>query len=144
MQMRDISVAIRWLFRLALVSAKVAAGTAVIVLTLVAVLVALPRMIDWQDLRPELGLALSSAMGRAVSLDGPLSVEFLPWPTLRISDVWIANAPGAATRSMFEVRQLSVRLSLKALTRGRIEMSSIILDEPRLAIEPGPDGRPNW
>lgn len=142
--MSGTSVALRWFFRQALVVAKVAAGTAVIVLTLVAALVALPRMIDWQDLRPKLGLALGSATGRAVSLDGPLSVEFLPWPTLRINDVWIANAPGAATRSMFEARQLSVRLSLKALMRGRIEISSIVLDEPRLAIEPGPDGRPNW
>ena len=71
-------------------------------------------------------------------------VEFLPWPAIWLGEVRIANAPGAATRSLLEVRRLSIRLSLKALTHGRIEIASIVLDEPLLAIEPDADGRPNW
>ena len=140
----QVFVILRWFFYQALLIAKIVAGTVAIVLAVVAVLVAMPRAIDWQDLKPKLGLALTSATGRTVSLDGPLSVEFLPWPALWVGDVRIANAPGAATRSMLEVRRLSIRLSLKALMRGRIEISSIVLDEPLLAIEPDADGRPNW
>lgn len=140
----QVIVILRWFFYQALLIAKIVAGTVAIVLAVVAVLVAMPRAIDWQDLKPKLGLALTSATGRTVSLDGPLSVEFLPWPALWVGDVRIANAPGAATQSMLKVRRLSIRLSLKALMRGRIEISSIVLDEPLLAIEPDADGRPNW
>ena len=142
--MQGIIVVLCWCFRQALLITKIVSWTVAIVLAVVAVLVAMPKAIDWQDLKPKLGFALTSATGRTVSLDGPLSVEFLPWPALWVGEVRIANAPGAATRSMLEVRRLTIRLSLKALMRGRIEISSIVLDEPLLAIEPDADGRPNW
>lgn len=133
-----------WFFRQTLLFARIVAGATVLGLALVIALVALPGAIDWADLKPKLGAALTDATGRTVTLAGPLSVEFLPWPAFTIDDVELANAPGAATRSMLAVRRLGMRLSLKALFEGRVEIERLVLDEPRLAIEPGADGSPNW
>lgn len=54
------------------------AGTVAIVLAVVAALGAMPRVINWQDVKPKRGPAFTSTTGRTASLDGPLSLKFLP------------------------------------------------------------------
>ena len=130
--------------RTILLLAKIVGGTILLVTALAAGLAALQGRIDWQDLKPKLGAMLTKATGRTVTLVGPLSVELLPWPALSADTVRLANAPGARSRSLLEVRRLGIRLSLQALMKGRIEFTHVVLDEPRLAIEPGADGQPNW
>lgn len=126
--------------RLARIFAWIAGGF----LVLAVALAALPGLVDWQDYKPRLATLLSSAAGRTVSLDGPLSVDLLPQPVLVVRDVRMSNAPGASAPTLLEARRLAVRLSWQALLQGRIEIVRIVLDEPRLTLEPGADGKPNW
>jgi len=120
------------------------AWIAVLSLALLASLFLLPRLVDWQPYKPRLAAYLAEATGRAVSLDGPLAFDLLPQPAISVRDIGLGNAAGARAPNMLEVRRLAATLSWKALLQGRIEVVRIVLDEPRLILEPSADGKPNW
>ena len=117
---------------------------AVCVAVLVAGLFILPRAIDWEPHKARLAGILAEATGREVILDGPLEIALLPQPMLLAQQFRLGNAPGAVTPHMLEARRILVTLSWSALLQGRIELTQVIVDEPRLLLEPGADGGPNW
>lgn len=124
----------------------VRAFVVVVVLSCVAVaaLLLLPMAIDWQSHKPRLVALLGEATGREVTIDGPIELVLLPRPALRVGDIKVGNAPGAASPFLLEASRVAARLSWRALLQGRVEVTRIALDEPRVAIEPTPDGKPNW
>ena len=104
----------------------------------------LPRAIDWEPHKTRLAGILAEATGREVILDGPLEIALLPQPMLVARQFRLGNAPGAVTPHMLEARRIMVTLSWSALLQGRIELTQVVVDEPRLLLEPGADGGPNW
>lgn len=104
----------------------------------------LPRAIDWEPHKARLAGFLAEATGREVVLGGPLEIALLPQPMLVAQQFRLGNAPGAAAPHMLEARRILVTLSWSALLQGRIELAQLIVDEPRLVLEPGADGAPNW
>ncbi len=110
----------------------------------VAALLLLPMAIDWQAHKPRLVALLGEVTGREVTIDGPIEFVLLPRPALRVRDIRVGNAPGAASPFLLEASRVAARLSWRALLQGRLEVTRIALDEPRVAIEPTPDGKPNW
>ena len=107
-------------------------------------LLVLPMAVDWQAHRPRLVELLAEATGRPVSIDGPIDLALLPGPAISLGDVKVGNPPGTAAAYLLEARRVSARLSWHALLQGRIEVTRIALDAPRVVIEPAPDGHPNW
>lgn len=120
--------------------AWIAAGLAV----LVGGLFILPRAIDWEPHKVRLAAVLAEVTGREVVLDGPLEIALLPQPMLVAQTLRLGNAPGAIAPYMLEARRILVTLSWSALLQGRIELAQVVVDEPRLKLEPGGDGGPNW
>ena len=112
--------------------------------TVVAGLFILPRAIDWEPHKARLAELMAEATGREVVLDGPLEIALLPQPMLVAQQFRLGNAPGALAPHMLEARRILVTLSWSALLQGRIELAQVIVDEPRLKLEPGADGGPNW
>ena len=107
-------------------------------------LLILPRAIDWEPHKARLAEVLAEATGREVVLDGPLEIALLPQPMLVAQQVRLGNAPGALTPHMLEARRILVTLSWSALLQGRVDLAQVIVDEPRLVLEAGADGEPNW
>lgn len=120
--------------------AWVAAGLAVVF----AGLFILPRAIDWEPHKARLAGFLAEATGREAVLGGPLEIALLPQPMLVAQQFRLGNAPGAVAPHMLEARRILVALSWSALLQGRIELAQVVVDEPRLVLEPGADGGPNW
>jgi len=120
------------------------AWVAVCVAAVVAGLFILPRAIDWEPHKTRLAAVLSEVTGREVRLDGPLEIALLPQPLLMARQFRLGNAAGAATPHMLEAQRILVTLSWAALLQGRIELVQLVVDEPRLKLEPGGDGGPNW
>ena len=77
-------------------------------------------------------------------IDGPISLTLLPTPEVTTTGVRFANAAGARGAQMLDVKSVSVSPSLWALLTGRIEVASLTLVGPKIYLEPGSDGRPNW
>ena len=116
---------------------------ALVALVIVALLVA-PRLIDVNSYKPALIAAVKQATGRELVIDGPISLTLLPTPEVTTTGVRFANAAGARGAQMLDVKSVSVSPSLWALLTGRIEVASLTLVEPKIYLEPGSDGRPNW
>lgn len=133
-----------WSLKTAALLVRRLAWVVACLVALVAGLLVLPKAIDWEPHKARLSEFLAQATGREVVLDGPLEIALLPQPLLVAQRFHLGNAPGALTPHMLEARRIVVVLSWSALLQGRIELARVIVDEPRLVLEPGADGGPNW
>ena len=100
--------------------ARALAWLAALGLVAVAALLIGPRFVDWQAYKPRLAALLEQATGRTVTLGGPIELVLLPEPAMRLGDVKLGNAPGAASPYLLEARRVAARLSLQSLLQGRI------------------------
>ncbi|HEU4671191.1 MAG TPA: AsmA family protein [Dyella sp.] len=137
-------------------SRRILAGIAISAVTLVALLVVLVELFDWNRLRPFIDDSVSQAIGRPFAIHGDLTVDWrrppdgsgghdwLPWPAFTARDITIAN-PGWAKQPRFaQLDALRFRLAPLALLARRIEMPSVQLVQPRLDLERDGQGRDNW
>src|SRR5580693_10140614 len=108
------------------------------VLTIVAVALVAPYLIDWSTQRGEIEARLSAITGADVSLTGPVELRVLPTPYLALGE-GLVNAPGpdGAKLSFASAR---LELALVKLASGQIRFSDIRLERPVLTLTRGPDG----
>jgi hypothetical protein len=119
-------------------------GLAVLVLAVVVALWLGPQFVDWSRYKTIFTEHMSEALGRPVTVQGSLDLVLLPSPRLSLSDVRVANHPGATADQLLTVRSLDATLELGALITGRIELSELVLVEPVLELERFDDGGTNW
>ena len=77
-------------------------------------------------------------------LDGPISVSLLPSPRATVSGVKFANMPGAKNPQMLEIKSVTVTAALLPLIGGNVEIGSVVIVEPRIALEVNAQGHANW
>lgn len=111
---------------------------------LVAAALIIPSFLDWTKYRTEIESAAEAATGRDVQIDGDISFAVLPSPALTAEKITLANTSGGAARDMATVDALDVRVGLWPLLLGRVEVRSIVLVRPIIALEVLQDGRRNW
>ncbi len=85
---------------------------------------ALPRWLDWDRHRATLALIASDRLGRPVLLTGPVNLVLLPQPRIEAERVVIGQAEDDIRMA---ARGLRLRLDLRALLRGRIEVRELAL-----------------
>lgn len=112
-------------------------------LVIVALLL-VPSFVDLNGRKAEIVSEVKKATGRDLVIEGPISLSILPTPKVSAAGITLSNLPGAKSPHMVEVRSVTVRPSLFALLAGRIELSEVVLDQPRIALEVTADGKPNW
>ncbi|EWY38188.1 hypothetical protein N825_14875 [Skermanella stibiiresistens SB22] len=123
---------------------KLLIGILAVLLLLVGAVLIVPSLIDWNSYKADIAERISAATGRSVTLDGNIDLALLPRPTLSVSGARLANPPGAAEPDMAKLRKLDVRVAFMPLLSGRIQVQSIALIEPVIALEVLRDGRRNW
>ncbi len=111
---------------------------------LLVALLAVPYLVDLDAYKPEIAARVKSMTGRDLVIGGPIRFSLLPLPAVTLDEVKFSNARDAKTPYMAEVKKVRVQPSLLALLVARIEISKVTLDEPKIALEVGPEGRPNW
>ncbi len=116
------------------------------VLLLAAVFAALlaPFVLDWNSYRPGLENYGRKLTGREVTIAGPISVRFFPWPSLTAHDVHIANATGSEEPQFASAARVTARMQLAGLFNGTIDVESIEIDQPVMTIERNAAGEGNW
>lgn len=119
------------------------AAVALFVLAAIAALI-VPRFVDWNRYKPDFARQLEAASGRRTAIDGEISLQLLPSPVLRATNVRIANVKGAADAEFARIASLEMRLDFWSLLRGRIVGTSVTLVRPALSLEILTEGRPNW
>lgn len=123
---------------------KILYGAAVLVVILVSAVLVGPGLIDWNEYKVEIAARARALTGRDVTLKGDIRLALLPAPALRVADVALASLPGAKEAQLVRLKTLEVRIALAPLLSGRIEVESVRLVEPVVALEILRDGRRTW
>lgn len=122
------------------------AALIVAVLAAVAYLapLAVTGFIGQDALKASIETELAKALGRPVSLRGPVHLTMLPWMGLRTGPVSVSNAPGFGDEPLLWVQAVDIGFDLLALARGRLTVDALGLEAPVLRLVRLEDGRNNW
>lgn len=126
------------------VKKRILFGVAAVAAVLAVTALVVPSLIDWSSLKEELSLKAKTATGRTLAINGKLKFAILPSPALVIEDVVLANAEGAFTPDMVRLKSLEVRIALGPLLGGHVQVETVRLVEPVIALEKLADGHANW
>ncbi|NBC33338.1 MAG: AsmA family protein, partial [Alphaproteobacteria bacterium] len=110
-------------------------GLGIVLVMLVAAVLVIPALLDWNDHRDWFAARLGAWTGSTVAIHGDLSVRTLPAPALVAEDVHIASRPGAAHDDLLTVGTLRVTVPWLPLLGGEIAVERLTLVEPRLILE---------
>lgn len=103
-----------------------------------------PSFVDWNNYRSQIAQQAAGVTGRAVQIDGDISLRIVPAPELSAKGLRVANAEQGSDADMATVEQLQVRVAFWPLLRGQLQVESVSLISPRILLETYPDGRNNW
>lgn len=122
--------------------------TVIAILALVVVLVGAvlvgPSFVDWNSYKPEIAAAVEQRTGRKLAIDGAIGFQVLPSPSLSVEKVRLSNAAGATDKDFLQLDSLQVHVALMPLLEGRVQIASVTLRRPVVALERLADGRNNW
>ena len=118
-------------------------GGGAVLLIVLALLIA-PSFIDLNSFKPQITAEVKKATGRDLVIDGPVSLSLLPTPSVGVTGVRFFNMPGAKNPDMVVVKSVTVRPSILALLTGNVEVSEVVLDQPKIVLEVNAEGKPNW
>jgi len=99
---------------------------------------------DWNWIKGPLTRRLSTHLGRAVEIRGPLAGELSLRPLVTADDVTIANADWGSEPVMAHARRVAVRVDLPSLLRDVVSLPEVTLSDAAVLFERGADGRDNW
>jgi len=108
----------------------------------VAFLAALPSLLDAPKIQAAIAHSASQALGRPVRF-ASLSFSLLPLPALRLTELSVAEDPKFGTAPFLTVEAGRLRVRLWPLLKGRVEITELTLERPRLALVQAPEGRWN-
>lgn len=103
---------------------------ALLALALIALMVG-PHFVDWDSQRLRVAGLVSQRLGLPATISGPLSIRFLPTPTLDAERITL----GPAERPLVQMRRLHLTLSATALLSGKLAFSEAQAEEPVLFLE---------
>jgi uncharacterized protein involved in outer membrane biogenesis len=127
----------RWLIAVAALAAVPLAALAAIAVFGVPVSAG-----PWRD---QIGAVASDALGRRVTLEGPLELVFGLRTKLEVGGIRIANPPGFATPAFAELGAARAEVDLwPVLRRGRLRIRTLDAANVKVWLERSADGRRNW
>ncbi|WP_192499336.1 AsmA family protein [Skermanella pratensis] len=119
-------------------------GLALVAVVLVAVVVAVPFLVPVEQYKGRIEAEVAQRTGREFRIQGPMSLSLLPTLAIEMNDVSFAGPPGARTPEMVRLGRLELELKPWPLLRGEVQVDTLVLREPRIALEVDAQGRPNW
>ncbi|MEQ9835952.1 MAG: AsmA family protein [Roseitalea porphyridii] len=99
---------------------------------------------DLDSRRDEIEVSLTDALGRVVTIDGDLDLEWGFTPVAVLHGVRVANTPGASDGDLARIERLAIRLALLPLLAGRESIIGLEADGVSLSLERLGDDRHNW
>jgi uncharacterized protein involved in outer membrane biogenesis len=122
----------------------VLAALPALLLAAVLVLSLLDVTVDLDHLRGGVETSASAALGRDVSIKGPVRLELSGWPSIEVQDVEIANVPGASADVFFKAGLARLQIGVLPLLRGELQIGEITAEKVTLNLENDTEGRANW
>ncbi|MDR2503548.1 MAG: AsmA family protein [Deltaproteobacteria bacterium] len=101
-------------------------------------------VIDPNDYREEISLAVRKATGRQLSLNGPIGLKILPRLAVSARDVSLAQAEGFGTAPLLRLDEIDLRMAILPLFTGSVQVDAIILNGLALDMLTSKQGKNNW
>jgi AsmA protein len=108
----------------------------------VGALLALPLLLDSPAMQAYVSQAAGHALGRSVKFSG-LSVSALPLPSVRLRGLQVAEDPAFGPGPFVTVSEGRMRIRLRPLLQGRVELADLTLEAPRIHVVEDVTGRLN-
>jgi AsmA protein len=116
---------------------------AIVVVLIVAVILALPFILDVNQFRPQLDAKLTDALGRKVSV-GNLKLSILSG-SVSVDDIVVADNPAFSHSPFVTAKSLNVSVELKPLIFSKeIRVTGITLDHPVIKLIRSSSGKWNF
>lgn len=95
--------------------------------------------------RGKISAAVSDRLGRAVSIEGPLHVDW-HWtaPRFSVNHLRVANMPDGDAPYMADIGRIELRVKIWKLLAGRLDLPEIRITEPRISLERKDEDNKNW
>jgi len=116
----------------------------VLVLLIVGVLFAAPSFIPVESYKPQIAALVKDQTGRDLTIDGDISLSFLPRLAVSVNDATFQNAPWASSPHMAKMEQLEIVLKIMPLIRGEVALDRFIMRRPEIDLAVNKQGVGNW
>ncbi|MCE7997229.1 MAG: AsmA family protein [Rhodobiaceae bacterium] len=116
----------------------------VLVLLVVGVLFAAPSFIPVESYKPQITALVKEQTGRELTIDGEISLSFLPRLAVSVNDVTFQNASWASSPHMAKMEQLEIVLKIFPLIRGEVALDRFIMRRPEIDLAINKQGVGNW
>lgn len=100
--------------------------------------------IDWNEHKDKLASQFYEMTGKKIVFGGPVSLKFMPYPSLTAQNVKILNPQDIQAKPLVEVKNLVAELSAKPLLSGVFEVRRMVLDSPQINVELSDEGKLSW
>ena len=117
-------------------------GLAILVALVLGALLALPFLLDTPAIQTYAAQAASHALGRPVKFN-TLSISALPLPTVKLRGLQVAEDPSFGPGPFITVSEGRMRIRIRPLLQGRVELADLTLKEPRIHVVEDAAGRLN-
>jgi uncharacterized protein involved in outer membrane biogenesis len=137
-------------------SHKILAWITALLLVLMAALIVLVALFDWNRLKPTINDQVSTAIGRPFVIQGDLTAAWqretsepgwrgwMPWPTFTAHDIRLGNPPWAGKPQFAQLDALQLRLSPLPLLLHHVYVPSVQLVGVQIDLERNNQGQANW
>ncbi|NRB10316.1 MAG: AsmA family protein [Rickettsiaceae bacterium] len=115
-----------------------------LIITLVILLFATPFFIPIDKYKEDIITEVKKTTGRDLAIDGKISLSLLPKPYIALSNVKLSSIKGAKEPLMADIETVSVKVDIIPLFTGKVVVSAIYLDKPKINLEVLKDGSNNW
>jgi hypothetical protein len=105
-------------------------GFAILLLACLTGALIAPHVIDWDSRRAMISAELSGVLGQPVTINGPIAVELLPTPTLKLSHINL----GEGGNIQGSIGRFRLRMAVPPLLRGDIRITEALLQGADLTI----------
>ena len=97
----------------------------------------LPNLINWNDYKTVLRVAIFNASGCHLSIDGDLSVNLFPNSEIILNDIRLTSDSEVGAPNLMSIKYIHADISLRKLIMGKIEINHMALYSPVLLIPVG-------
>lgn len=99
---------------------------------------------DMNKVKHDVLAQLNEKLGREVSINGKVGIEFKDGLAIDLNDVQISSPPGYASREFAKIGTLQAALNWKALIRRELDVKSIYVADAAIHLQTNAAGKNNW
>jgi AsmA protein len=117
---------------------KLIAAVGVLIVLIIVALLLIPKLINVEQYRPKIQAELQQRLGRQVSF-GAMHLSLLPL-AIQIDNAAISEDPHFGSGQFATVQRLDVHAKLLPLLRKDVQISSVVLKQPKIELIRNTDG----